>query len=136
MVSPHIGPHGQEDALPFVVAGAVGMGLAEVAGGDGPVHGGDDLGQADLLGQAGQDVATADAPFRAHQAGPLEGEEDLLEIGLGESGPLRDVPHRGGVLGSVQGERKQGAAGVVATGRDSHALMLPARWSGAGCFRS
>ena len=41
-----VGPDGQQDALALVVAGAVGVGLAEVAGGDGAVDGGDDLGQA------------------------------------------------------------------------------------------
>ena len=64
----HVGPHGQQDALAFVVAGPVGMGLAEVAGGDGPVDGGDDLGQADLLGQAGQDVAAARRPVSSAPA--------------------------------------------------------------------
>jgi hypothetical protein len=62
-----VGPHGQKDALALVVAGAVGMGFAEVPGRDGPVHRGDDLGQADLLGQAGQDVAASDAPCRASE---------------------------------------------------------------------
>ena len=132
----HVRPHGQQDALALVVAGAVGVGLPEVAGGDGPVHGGDDLGQADLLGQAGQDIATPDAPFRAHQARSLEGEEDLLEIRLGQRRPLGDVPHRGGILAPVQRQGQQRAAGVVATCRDSHTAMLPGGWSGAGCFRA
>ena len=57
-----VGPDGQQDALALVVAGPVGMGLAEVPGGDGAVDGGDDLGQADVLGEAGQDVAPSDPP--------------------------------------------------------------------------
>ena len=39
-------------------------------GRDGAVDGRDDLGQGDLLGRAGQDVAAADAPLGAHQARP------------------------------------------------------------------
>jgi hypothetical protein len=71
---------------------------------DGAVDGRDDLGQADVLGAAGQDVATADAALGAHQAGPLEGQEDLLEVGLGERRALGDVADRGGCLGAVQGQ--------------------------------
>ncbi len=108
-----VGPDGQQDALALVVAGAVLVGLPEVAGGDGAVDRRDDLGQGDLLGWAGQHVAAADAPLRADQAGPLEGQEDLLEVGLGERGALGDVPDRGGRLGAVQGEREQRPAGVV-----------------------
>jgi len=129
-------PDGQQDALTLMVAGAVGVGLSEVAGGDRPVDGRDNLGQADLLGQAGQDVATSDPSFGAHQSGPFERQEYLFEIRLGESRPLGNIPHRRGILAPVQGKGQEGAAGVVATGRDSHALMLPAEWSGAGCFRA
>ena len=72
------------------------MGCAEVAGRDRAVDRGDDLGQGDLLGRPGQDVAAAHAPLGADQAGALEGEQDLLEVGLGQPGALGDVPHRGG----------------------------------------
>ena len=33
----HVGPDGEEDALAFVVAGAIGVRFSEVAGSDGPV---------------------------------------------------------------------------------------------------
>ena len=115
-----VGPDGQQDALALVVAGPVGVGLAEVAGGDRAVDGGDDLGQRDLLGRAGQDVAAADAPLGAHQTGALEGEQDLLEIGLGQPGALGDVAHRGRRLGAVEGQREQRPAGVVTPCRDPH----------------
>ena len=89
---PDVGPDGQQHALALVVAGAVLVGLSEVAGGDGAVDGGDDLGQGDLLRWAGQHVAAADAPLRADQARSLEGQEDLLQIGLGQGGPDRRCP--------------------------------------------
>ena len=105
----HLGPHRQQDALPLVVAGPAGVGLAEVAGHDGPVHGRDHLGQGDLLGVAGQHVAAADPALGADQPGALEGEEDLLEVGLGEPGALGDVADRGRRgLRPVQGQRQEG----------------------------
>ena len=45
----HVGPDAQEDALPLVIAGPVGVGLAEVAGHDGAVDGADDLAEGDLI---------------------------------------------------------------------------------------
>ena len=50
MCSPDVGPDGQQHALALVVAGAVGVGLAEVAGGDRAVDGADDLRQRDPAG--------------------------------------------------------------------------------------
>ena len=73
-------------------------------------------------GGAGQHVAAADAPLRAHQAGALEGEQDLLEVGLGEAGALGDVAHRRrACLVGVQREREQRPAGVVTPRRHLHA---------------
>jgi len=108
-----VGPDGQEDALALVVAGAVLVGLTEVAGGDGSVDGGDDLRQGDLLGWAGQDVAATDAPLGADEAGTLEGQEDLLEVGLGQAGALGDIPNGCRRLGSMEGQREQRPAGVI-----------------------
>ena len=45
-------------------------------------------------GVAGEHVAAADAALGAHQPGALEGEQDLLEVGLGQAGALGDVAHR------------------------------------------
>ena len=72
------------------------MGFAEVTGGDGAVDGRDDLGQGDLLGGTGQHVAAAHAPLGADEAGALQGQQDLLEVGLGQAGPLGDVADRRG----------------------------------------
>ncbi len=66
-----VGPDGQQDALPFVVARPVGMGLAEVSGRDGAVDGRDDLGQADVLGEPGQDVAALRPPAWSAPDRPL-----------------------------------------------------------------
>src|SRR5664279_5180818 len=73
-----IGPHGEQDALALVVAGAVLVGEAEVAGHDGAVDGGDDLGKGDLLGRTGQYVATPHAALGAHQTGARQRQEDCL----------------------------------------------------------
>ena len=116
-----VGPDGQQHALALVVAGAVGVGLAEVAGGDGAVDGPDDLRQADLVGRTGQYVAAAHAALGADQAGALEGQQDLLEVGLGQAGALGDVPHRGGPAAvGVEGQGDQRPAGVVAPRRHLH----------------
>ena len=70
---------------------------------------------------AGQHVAAADAALGAHQAGALQGQQDLLEVGLGEPGALGDVAHRGRArLVAVQRQREQRPAGVVAPGRHLH----------------
>ncbi len=100
-------------------------GSAEVADGDRAVDGGHDLAQGDLAGLAGQHVAAAHAALRAHDAGALEGEEDLLQVRLRQAGALGDVAHRGrpGLVG-VQREREQRPAGVVASGRHLHAVRL------------
>ena len=62
----------------------------------GPSTARDDLRQADLVGRPGEHVAAADAALGAHQPGALQGEQDLLEVGLGEAGALGDVAHRRG----------------------------------------
>ena len=77
-----------------------------------------------LGGGAGQHVAAADAALGAHQPGALEGEQDLLEVRLGQAGALGDVAHRRrSRLVGVQGERQQRPAGVVTSGRDPHAHL-------------
>ena len=60
-----------------------------------------DLAEGDLGRVAGEHVAAAHPPLGAHQPGALEGEEDLLEVGLGEAGALGDVAHRGGPASSA-----------------------------------
>ena len=98
----------------------------------GPSTARDDLGQGDLLGRPGQHVAAAHAPLGADQAGALQGQEDLLEVGLGQPGPLGDVADRGRALPvGVEGQREQGPAGVVTSGRDLHGpMLLPGRPTG------
>ena len=82
-----------------------------------------------LRGVAGQDVAAADTALGAHQPGTLEGEQDLLEVRLGQAGALGDVAHRRRPrLVGVQGERQQRSAGIVTSGRDAHSDNLR-RWT-------
>src|SRR4051812_46363182 len=103
------------------------MGLAEVAGGDGTVDGAHDLAQGDLRRIMGEDVSAADAALGTDKAGALEGQEDLLEIGLRESGALGDVPDRRRTVGvGVQGERQESPACVVTPGRHLHSSQVSA----------
>ena len=64
-------PDREQHALALVVAGAVLVGLAEVAERDRAVDGRHDLRQADLGRVAGEHVAAADAALGAHQPGAL-----------------------------------------------------------------
>ena len=115
-------PDGDQHALPLVVARPVLVRLTEVAERDRPVDRRDDLRQADLRRRPGEDVAAADAPLRAHEAGTLEGEQDLLQVGLGQSGAVGDVAdRRRPVAVGVEGQGEQRPAGVVTPGRDAHA---------------
>jgi len=77
-----------------VIAGAVGVGLAEVACDDRSVDGRDDLGQGDLFGVAGQYVATPDSPFGSDETGAFEGQQDLFEVGLWQRSAIGNVAHR------------------------------------------
>ena len=89
--------------------------------GDRAVDGRHDLAEGDQARLPGQDVAAADAALRAHDAGALEGQEDLLEVRLGEPGALGDVAHRRGAgLVGVERERQQRPARVVAPRRHLH----------------
>ena len=58
------------------------------------------------VGLAGEHVATADPPLGPDEPGPLQGEQDLLQVGLGEPGALGDVPHRGRAAVVVQREAR------------------------------
>ncbi len=129
----YVGPHTEQDALTFVVARAVLMGSAEVAGYDRPVDGADDLAERDVVGRAGQDVAPAHAPLRSDQPGTLERQQDLLEVGLGQARALSDVAHRGRgapVLG-MECEREQCPGCVIAPGRDLHPAIVRERLASA-----
>jgi hypothetical protein len=96
-VVPHVRPDAQKDALALVVAGSVLVGLAKVAGGDGSVDGGDDLGQRDGFGGSGQHVPAAHAALGAHETHALQAQENLLEVGLGETGAFGEVANGGGL---------------------------------------
>ena len=93
---------------------------------------GEDVGQRDLRGVTGEDVPAAHTALRAHEPGALDRQEDLLEIGLGEAGPLGDLLHRRGPVGAVQRERQQRSRRVVAPRRDLHGYMVarPGAFSG------
>lgn len=113
-------PDGEEHALTFVVAGTIGVGCTEVSEGDRPVDGGDDVAEGDLGRVPCQDVPASDPALGPHEAGPLQGQEDLLEVGLGQTGATGDVPDRDGRVGAVQRQRQQSSARVVTSGRHSH----------------
>ena len=73
-------------------------------------------------GDPGEHVAAADPALGAHQPGALQGQQDLLEVRLGQAGALGDVAHRRrSVAVGVERERQQRPTGVVTAGRDAHA---------------
>ena len=98
----HLRPHGQQGALAFVVAGTPGVGLTEVTDDDRPVDRRHHLAQRQLLRCSGQYVPTTHAPLGTHEAGALQSQEDLFQVGLGEPGALGDIPDRGGLVPAVQ----------------------------------
>ncbi len=115
------GPHREEDALAFVVTGAVLVGFAEISQRDRTIDGRHDLTEGDLVRSAGEGVATPHAALGMHDARPLQGEEDLFEVGLREARSLRDIAHRGGAgLVGVQGQGDKCSAGVITPGGDFH----------------
>jgi len=94
-----IRPYGKQNALSLVVAGPILMGLAKVARHNRPVDGCNNLGEGDFADRSGEDISSADAALRTHQARTLERQQNLLQIGLGESRALRDVANgRGAAL--------------------------------------
>ena len=96
-----LGAHAQPDGIPdrkqhalaFVVASSVLVRLAEVAKCDGTVDGSHDHADRYLGGVAGHHVAAADTAFGTNESGTLEGEQDLLQVGLGQACPLCNVPN-------------------------------------------
>jgi hypothetical protein len=90
----NFGPHTQENALPFVIAGPVTVRFAKVAGHDWPIDCGHDFSQCDGFGIASQNVATPDTTLGADEADAFQSEQDLFEVGLGESGAFSEVAHR------------------------------------------
>ena len=117
-------PDREQHALALVVAGTVLVRLAEVAERDRAIDGRNDLGEQDLLGWPRQHVPAADAPFRTNESRALQGEQDLLEVGLGEAGAVGDVAHGGRPGLGVQREREQRSGGIVTAGRDAHGVTL------------
>ena len=117
-----VGPHREQHALALVVAGAILVGQAEIPGHDRAVDGADDLAERDLFRRAGQDVTAPDAALGADEPGTFQREQDLLQIGLGETGPLGDVADRGRRELLAQGQGEQGAACIVPTRRYLHVL--------------
>lgn len=100
------------------------MWLPEVSYHYGPVHGGDDLAERQLLRRTGQDVTSPHPPFGAHEPRPLQGQEYLLQVGLREAGAQRDVPDRRRGATPVQGQRQKGSARVITARRHSHGPMV------------
>ena len=115
-----VSPYCEEHALALMVAGAVLVRLTEVSDHDRTVDGAHDLTEGDLVRQPCQDVPATHTALGPHEAGALESQQYLLEIGLGEASALGDVAHRcrRGLL--AKREREQSAACVVTAGRHLH----------------
>jgi hypothetical protein len=89
----HVSPYAEQHALALVIARAVLMRLAEVSSGDRPVNGRDNLSQSYSFGGPGENVTPSDAALRSDQSDALQTEQDLLKVGLGESGALGEVAY-------------------------------------------
>jgi Type I phosphodiesterase / nucleotide pyrophosphatase len=127
----YFGPHREQHALTLVVAGTVLVRLAEIPGDDGAFNGTDDLAERDVLRGPSQDVTAPDPPLGSHQAGALQRQQDLLQVGLRQSGPFGDIPDRGGLsLAGVQGQREERPTGVITPGGHLHVVIVPLGWSG------
>ncbi len=86
-------PDREQYALALVIAGSVSVRFAEVAERDRTVNRREDLAQSNRLGIASEHIPAANSALRPDDAGPLQREENLLEIWLRERCSLRDVPH-------------------------------------------
>ena len=104
------------------------MRFAEITDGDGTVDRRDDLRELDVFGLTGECVSTSDTPLGPNQTGSLEGEQDLFEVGLGETGSLRDVAHRRRTrLRLVEGQAQQSPTRIITPGRNTHVLIVGGR---------
>ena len=87
----------------------------------GPSTARDDLGQGDLARARGPARSRRPRPrFERTRPGALEGEQDLLEVGLGQPGALGDVAHRGRRL-----PRRRAAPATAARGWRSRPGSTP-----------
>jgi hypothetical protein len=120
-------PDRKENALPFMVAGAVLMRFAEVAKSDRSVDCRNDLAQSDVFGRACEGVPASDTALGLHEPSALQGEQDLFQVRLGESCSFGDVldGSRTRIVG-VQSQRQQGSTGIVASGGHSHVFIVGA----------
>jgi hypothetical protein len=92
----HVSPYAEQNALALVVARTVLVGLAEISGIDRSVDSRHNLSQGYGFSRPGEDVAATDAALGPYESDALQAEQDLLEVGLGESGSFGEVAHRRG----------------------------------------
>jgi len=88
-------PERQQNTLAFMIAGSVGVRVTEVAQDNRTVDGSEDFSQVDLGRRASEHITAADASFGSNEAGALEGQQNLLQVRLGEAGALGYVSHGG-----------------------------------------
>jgi hypothetical protein len=120
-----VSPDPKQDALALVVTGPILMGLAKVTGGDWSIDRGHDFCQSDGLCGAGEHVTAAHTALGAYETDALQAQENLFEVGLGESGSFGQVANRGGLAVIVaKGQAEQRPAGVVAPCGYSHGAIL------------
>jgi len=113
----NFGPDAEQNALAFVVARPIPVGLAKVTGDNRSIHRGHNFGQGNSVGRSSQEVPPADSPLGAHQTNSLEGEQNLLEVGLRESGAGGQVSNTDRQFEIfAKRQAQQGSTGVVATG--------------------
>ena len=68
----NVSPHAKQDALAFMVAGSVLVRFAEITGDNWTIDGGDDLGQGNVTGRTGENVAATYPPLRSNESHTLQ----------------------------------------------------------------
>lgn len=132
-------PDCEQDALAFVVTGTVLMRLTEITESDGAVDRSNDHPDRDLGWIASHDIAAADTALGPNQASALERKQDLLEVGLGQTGALCNIAHRSRPTVVVEDQGQQRAARVVSPRRHRHGGSVvpgPAQPSRVGAMES
>lgn len=93
--SPHhvarVFPYGKQDALSFVVAGAILVRSTEISESNGSVDSTHNFCERDVNRISGKNVSAADAALGSHEPSAFEGQEDLFEVRLGKRSTASNV---------------------------------------------
>jgi len=98
-------PDREEHALALVVTRAVAVRLTKVARDNGTIDRRHDLRQRYGFSAAREHVAPTNTTFGAYEPDPLQTEQNLLEVGLGQTGAFGQITNGSG-MGAIVAKRK------------------------------